>query len=185
MDKIKLIEEAKFYSQNLLLGIEPITGMRIAGNNPYNTEKMRKYFSFISDILQEVLDNKGTVSLRTNEDLIPFSLPDSDKKLVEVTNYPVKLPVFVNRINKVIDQSKMRRFSSHTLNKWLEKNEYIKFNNDKKAIQKRQICLSEKARSIGFMEKKFFDKKKRKVKIVVMISREAQEFILKNLDFIK
>ncbi len=185
MNKIELIEEAKFYSQNLLLGIEPITGMRISENNPYNTEKMRKYFSFVSDILQEVLDNKGTVFLGANEELISFSLSDSEKKLVEVTYYPIKITSFVNRINKVVDQNKMKRLSLYTLNKWLIKNDYIIINKDKKTIQKRQFWLCEKAQSCGFTEKKFFDKKKKEVKIVVMISKEAQELILKNLDFIK
>lgn len=184
MGKIELIEKAKFYSEQLKLGVEPISGIKISDNNPYNTEKMRKYFDFVSDILGEVLVNNGTVELKDKEEFTlkkgPFNAKGINKKDVFVSKKLVKPVVFVSRINYLVDNEKMEKFLVSTLNCWLVENGYLK-----KLSHKSGFEVSKKGLEIGIIQKEFIDKKNGNVKKVIFFKKEAQEFLLNNIENIK
>lgn len=189
MEKIKLLERAKFYSEQLRLGIEPISGIRISENNPYNTEKMRNYFEFVSDILGEILDNNGVVRLPGNEknslNKKTFNASFINKKEVYIGERAVKPIVLVNRINYVADKEKTGNFSLTVLNKWLVENNYLEAHKELSTIRKTVYELNNNSRRIGIRQREYVDRKTGEIKKILLLSKEAQEFILDNLDKMK
>ena len=63
MDKRRVIQHAQTYMDMLSNGIDPISGEPVPEDSTLQQERLKKCFSFVSEILNEVIQNNGIVSL--------------------------------------------------------------------------------------------------------------------------
>ncbi len=188
MDKLKVIQHAKTYMDKLSKGIDPISGMDSA--SLLQQEQLRKCFAFVSDILGEVIDNNGLVNLPEvtghNYQIVKkkaaFALNPQQKAKVRITNELINPSSFIKNINAVVDDSSMERLSLKTVNQWLLDKGYI---NETKAMTfvNRTVKISTPySESVGIFEQVVVDKTTGETKKELRYSRQAQQFILDNLD---
>ena len=188
MDKTRMLERAKYYSEQLLNGIEPNSGLKISNHDIIHTKRMKNYFQFVNEIINEIMNNNGLVELPSNEGCeltrpkMPFNLDEEAKRKVYISNKPVKPLVFVRRINREIDIDKMERFSTTTLNNWLVKNGLLDRHKELMPINKTVYDLNRKSRLLGIRDHEYTDTKTKQPKKIILFTKDAQEFILNNIN---
>lgn len=67
MEKIELVERAKMYLKLLGDGVHPVTGDVIPGDSAFMDEKVKRCFSFISQILDEYIELSAKVEKLESE----------------------------------------------------------------------------------------------------------------------
>ena len=67
MEKIELVERAKIYLKLLGDGVHPVTGDVIPGDSAFIDEKVKRCFSFISQILDEYIELSAKVEKLESE----------------------------------------------------------------------------------------------------------------------
>lgn len=188
MDKLKVIQHAKTYMDKLSKGIDPISGMD--STSLLQQEQLRKCFAFVSDILEEIVDNNGLVNLPDvnghNYQIVKkkaaFALNHQQKSKIEITNALISPTTFIRNINSVIDIDSMEKLSLKSVNLWLLDKGYI---NETKAMTfvNRTVKISTPySESVGIFEQVVVDKTTGETKKELRYSRQAQQFILDNLD---
>ena len=61
MERIALVERAKMYLQLLSNGVHPVTGQNIPQDSAFVDPKVKRCFSFISEVLDEYVELKAKV----------------------------------------------------------------------------------------------------------------------------
>lgn len=67
MEKAELIERAKMYLKLLSDGVHPVTGNEIPNDSAFMDEKVKRCFSFISQVLDEYVELSEKVKLLESE----------------------------------------------------------------------------------------------------------------------
>lgn len=100
MEKIQVIQRAKSYMDMLSNGIDPISGELVKNDSTLQQERLRKCFSFVSEILDEVIKTNGIVTLLVTESSQGyavvkkkrvFSINQQQKNSIRVTNNPIMI----------------------------------------------------------------------------------------------
>ena len=192
MEKLQVIQRAKSYIEMLSNGIDPISGEAIS-ENTLGQERIKKCFVFISELLDEVIKNNGLVELPENGDSspyllvkkkAPFSLTWHQKSNIQISETPILPSVFLKNINNTIEKDSMEKLSITTINKWLIKQGYLSESKVPTVINKRVKALTPLSASIGVIEKSVVDYETGETKAQLLFSKQAQEFILDNIDSI-
>lgn len=190
MNKRQIIQHAKNYMDLLSKGIDPISQKEIG---PIAAEpRLQKCFSFVSEILEELLANGGYVALPTDGSEAPqfelvrkkvaFQLSREQRRNVYITSAPVAPNTFVNHVNRVVDSEAMEKLSIKWISAWLLKNAYIIETKQPAVINRTVMKPLPKAARIGISEEETIDPKTGEVKTRLMLTRQAQQFLLDNLD---
>ncbi|MBE6988532.1 MAG: hypothetical protein E7432_07165 [Ruminococcaceae bacterium] len=188
MDKIKVIQHARSYMDKLSKGIDPISGMD--STSLLQQEQLRKCFAFVSDILEEIVDNNGLVNLPDvnghNYQIVKkkaaFSLNSQQKAKVRITNELINPSSFIKNINAVVDDSSMEKLSLKTVNQWLLDKGYISETKAMTFVNRTIKVPTPYSEGIGIFEQVVVDKSTGETKKELRYSRQAQQFILDNLD---
>ena len=61
MTELEKIKRAKIYIEKLSNGIDPITDNKLPDDTVLNNERLSRCFFYITDILQQVVENGGEV----------------------------------------------------------------------------------------------------------------------------
>lgn len=193
MEKLQVIQRAKSYMDMLSNGIDPISGELVKNDSTLQQERLRKCFSFVSEILDEVIKTNGIVTLPATESSqgyavvkkkSVFSINQQQKNSIRVTNNPIIPSVFIKNINSVVDSENMEKLSLTTINKWLLKQGYLTESKVPTVINKNVKTVTPLSTQIGVIEQTVVDPKTGEAKIQLLFSRQAQEFILDNIESI-
>ncbi len=191
MEKVELIERAKMYLKLLCDGVHPVSGAVIPGDSAFADEKVRRCFSFISDILDEYVELSERVELleKENEKLqlgvskkADFSITKEQCNSIKLSKEPITVLSFMKNINSVIDTDTTEKLTSTRINKWLADKGLVTTSKVQTVINKTVYTPSELATKIGIVEEEFVDKKSGEVKAQLKLSQSAQLFILENID---
>ena len=196
MNKRQIIQHAKNYMDLLAKGIDPISQNEIASIAA--EPRLRKCFSFVSGILEELLANDGYVALSTDDPEAPpnesapqyelvrkkaaFQLSREQRRKVFIDNAPITPTAFINHINRVVDGESMEKLSIRRINAWLLKNAYIAETKQPAVINRTVMKPLPKAAGIGISEEETVDPKTGEIKSRIVLTRQAQQFLLDNLD---
>ena len=184
----ELIRRAKIYIKLMMDGIHPVSGERLNGS-PFDDEKVRRCFSFVSYILDEhstCLDiealayddaPKVTVLAEKKE----FDLTPQQCSSIELSKKPLTVTGFMKNINSVIDASTTEKLTSTRINKWLIKKGLYVTTKVPTVVNKNVNKPSELAVSLGIIEEEIVDTKTGEVKSQIKFSESAQLFIIENL----
>ena len=191
MEKIELVERAKMYLKLLGDGVHPVTGDVIPGDSAFVDEKVKRCFSFISQILDEYIElsekveklesekEKTSVVILKKQD---FAITQEQCDNIRLSKEPITVLSFMKNINSVIDSSSMEKLTSTRINKWLSKRGLVTTEKVQTMVSKTVYKPSDFAMKIGIVEEEVVDKKSGEVKAQIKLEESAQLFIIENLE---
>lgn len=191
MEKIELIERAKMYLKMLSAGVHPVSGAFIPNDSAFADEKVRRCFSFISDILDEYVELSERVEVLEKEKekaqlALPrktgFSITKEQCDNIKLSKEPITVLSFMKNINSVIDTDTTEKLTSTRINKWLTDRGLVATSKVQTVVNKTVYTPSDVAVKIGIIEEEFVDKKSGEVKVQLKLSQSAQLFILENIE---
>ena len=191
MEKIELVERAKMYLKLLGDGVHPVTGDVIPGDSAFMDEKVKRCFSFISQILDEYVELSDKVEKLESEKekttiVVPkkqeFSITQEQCDSIRLSKEPITVLSFMKNINSVIDSSSMEKLTSTRINKWLTNRGLITTGKVQTIVSKTVYKPSDFAIKIGIVEEEIVDKKSGEVKAQIKLGESAQLFIIENLE---
>ena len=191
MEKIELVERAKMYLKLLSDGVHPVTGDIIPGDSACADEKVKRCFSFISQILDEYIELSEKVEKLESEKekttiIVPkkqeFSITQEQCDSIRLSKEPITVLSFMKNINSVIDSSSMEKLTSTRINKWLSKRGLVTTEKVQTMVSKTVYKPSDFAMKIGIVEEEVVDKKSGELKSQIKLGESAQLFIIENLE---
>ena len=191
MEKLELIERAKMYLKLLGNGVHPVTGDVIPGDSAFMDEKVKRCFSFISQVLDEYVELTEKVEKLESEKerttiVVPkkqdFSITQEQCDSIRLSKEPITVLSFMKNINSVIDSDSMEKLTSTRINKWLSKRGLVTTEKVQTMVSKTVYKPSDFAVKIGIVEEEVVDKKSGEVKAQIKLGESAQLFIIENLE---
>ena len=191
MEKIELIERAKMYLKLLGDGVHPVTGDIIPADSAFMDEKVKRCFSFISQILDEYIELSEKVEKLESEKgkttiVVPkkqeFSITQEQCDSIRLSKEPITVLSFMKSINSVIHSDSMEKLTSTRINKWLTKRGLVTTEKVQTLVSKTVYKPSDFAIKIGIIEEEVVDKKSGEVKAQIKLGESAQLFIIENLE---
>ena len=191
MERIELVERAKMYLQLLSNGVHPVTGQSVPRDSAFVDPKVKRCFSFITEILDEYVELKAKVEQLEKEKekntivvakKQVFTITQEQCNCIKLSKEPISVMALMKNINAVIDTETTEKLSSTRLNKWLVNRGLVASEKVKTVISKTVYKPSDNAVRIGITEEAFVDKKSGEVKTQIKLEECAQLFIIENLE---
>lgn len=191
MEKIELVERAKMYLKLLGDGVHPVTGDMIPKDSAFVDEKVKRCFSFISQILDEYIELSAKVEKlesqkEKNTIVVPkkqeFAITQEQCDNIRLSKEPITILSFMKNINSVIDSDSMEKLTSTRINKWLTNRGLVTTGKVQTIVSKTVYKPSDFAIKIGIVEEEIIDKKSGEVKAQIKLGESAQLFIIENLE---
>ena len=195
MDKLRIIQHAQGYMDKLSLGIDPISGTPVPEDSTLQQERLQKCFRFVSDILEELIQNNGSISLSENQNAVPDSVAESTNipvpavlitpqqiQNIEVTPTPILPSAFVKKIGAALDSDTKKKVTLARINRWLLKKGYLAETKVRTIVNKSVKIATPLSAEIGVVEHLVVDKKTGEAKPQLFFSEDAQKFILNNIN---
>ena len=195
MDKLRIIQHAQGYMDKLSLGIDPISGTPVPEDSTLQQERLQKCFRFVSDILEELIQNNGSISLSENQNAVPDSVAEPTNipvpavlitpqqiQNIEVTPTPILPSAFVKKIGAALDSDTKKKVTLARINRWLLKKGYLAETKVRTIVNKSVKIATPLSAEIGVVEHLIVDKKTGEAKPQLFFSEDAQKFILNNIN---
>ena len=191
MEKNELIERAKVYLEMLCGCVHPVTGEAIPDGSAFMDERVKRCFSFISQILDEYVELSQRVGKLESEKekttvVIPkkqeFSITQEQCDSIRLSKEPLTVLAFMKNVNSVIDSDSMEKLTSTRINKWLTKRGLVTTEKVQAVVSKTVYKPSDAALKLGIVEEETVDKKSGEVKAQIKLGEGAQLFIIENLE---
>ena len=175
MTELDKIKRAKMYMEKLANGINPIDDTVVPNEDVINQVRLSRCFSFVSDVLRQVIESGGTRFPKR-----PFELSPEKRSQFAYSKQPISINEIVKRINALVDSEDMQKCSYPNILSWLltmELMEWVALPNGKRTRHP-----TEAGRKIGIsMEERTGEKGPYQA---VLYDVTAQRFIIENLDAI-
>lgn len=178
MDRLEIMKRALVYSEQLANGFDPITGEELPNDTVLNNVRLSRYFFFVKDVLREVIENGGEVTKATKMSRrMPFRITEEEKARVELSDEPVQISKFNDKINEQVNPEESGKLKVTAFGEWLVSKGFmaVEIRGDKKykkaTASGEQIGIISEWRQYG--DREYF---------AVTYNREAQQFLLDNLD---
>lgn len=177
MDELEKLKRAKLYIDKLANGIDPISDEMLLDDTILNNIRLARCFFYVSNVLQQVIDNGGTDRLQSKTYRKKFFITEEQKDLIEITTVECYMKDLIDKINTVTDINNCRKFQQKWLSSWLIDRgiltEYIDNTNTK------HKKASPEGEKLGFrteMRNGMYG-----VYPAILINKYAQKYIIDNL----
>ena len=190
MERIELVERAKMYLQLLSNGVHPVTGKSIPQDSVFIDSKVKRCFSFISEVLDEYVELKAKVEQLERDSAKNtivvakkqvFSITQEQCDSIKLSKEPISVMAFIRNVNAVIDAETTEKLSSTRINKWLTARGLVTTEKIQTVTSKTVYKPSDVAVKIGIREEDIVDQKSGEVKTQIKLEESAQLFIIENL----
>lgn len=172
------LERASMYIRQLAEGINPFTHEDLPDDTILNDVRLARCFFFVSDALERVLAGEfGGDS--TAHKRCKFFLTPEQKHAVQISQTPIYITVFTERLNAVIDTARVKKISPTRITGWLMAQGFLENRTD--ASGKNARLPTPKGISLGLSEIQAVSESRieyRRVKY----NTDAQSFILENIE---
>lgn len=177
MTEIETLERAKMYMEKLANGINPIDGSVIPDEDIVNNVRLSRCFFYVADVLRQVIDNGGIGKQKKSKKL-PFNLPVAHRESFGFSQEPLTVSEIVKKINELITQDGMVRFSTTVLTEWLLSVDLlnVELNAEGKLIK----TPTAQGQALGILVENRMGTNGQYS--VVVYNEDAQHFVLDNLD---
>ncbi len=119
LKEIDIMKRAKMYLDRLSEGINPLDGTRVNSDDIVNNERISRCFNYISTVLEDVINNGGTVVKNFYISRTPFSVSYQQLENFEYSDTPISLSEIVKRINNLIDSENMVELKATAISEYL------------------------------------------------------------------
>lgn len=122
MKTLQQLQEAHEVIKKLLEGIDPISNIRFSDYDLFNDTFLKNTFIDVCDFL-EILEKEyyGITNKK-----IPFKIVDIDAIKNIISDKPIIITAFVNKINSVNKLNNMKKLQTKDITSWLLKYGYLK-----------------------------------------------------------
>ena len=190
MDKKQIIQHAKSYLDMLTNGVDPIRKIPFEEDSVVSQPQMQMCFSYISGILQELLDHNGYVMLPDenggNYELVrkkeAFHLTQEQRWQVSISPGGTSPAGFLKNVNNLVNSQNMEKLTAKAVNTWLQNQGYISATKTQAVVNRTVWLPTGKAKEIGFSESACVDPRTGEIKRQMVYSQQAQEFLIEHLD---
>ena len=134
MTELETMQRAKMYLDKLASGIDPITGQELPEDTVLNNVRLCRCFHYVSGVLQQVIDNGGTVGKREGT---PFVIDRRKMAGIRLTEQPVSLTEFTGNIVSGMGESNMKRPNAKAITAWLMERGLMELTTDPEGKQRR------------------------------------------------
>ncbi len=175
MTELEKIQRANMYVRKLANGIDPITDKEITNDSVLNNVRLSRCFFFVSQVLEQVIDNGGVVSHKSNSSKIKFSITHEELLKFKTTDDLKTISTITEEITACSGLQDCKKLSTTTITNWLLEKGFLEevIINDKKkrvpSVLGRNIGISSEVRE-GI----------RGTYTLILYNRKAQQFIIDN-----
>lgn len=171
--------EAKVCIDMLVAGKHPSTGEKCEEESLLNEVQVCRSLVLASDVMDLVIKNGGKIDSDPSRRKKPFKIEEWEKKLIKVSDEPIGIAAFSNRVTHILDLD-MKRIPGLHMTAWLEACGFLKtreWNDERmkvptKAGEDLGISMVKKSTRDG---RDYYKN---------LYSKEAQEFLVDHLDAI-
>ena len=178
MTELEKIKYAKQAVEKLANGINPFTGQGVPNDDTLNQVKVSRCLFYVADILRQVAENGGVGKKGKKSAKQPFSLSPDFLRYFQFSSTPISLTEFLERLNSLIDKDNTKKLSFNTLSGWLIEMGFLKMVVAADGRNTRRPTTAGNALGIHTESRMG----QQGSYTVVVHTKEAQQFILDNLD---
>lgn len=177
VDNLEMLKRAKTYLEQLAHGFDPISGESLPNDTVLNNVRISRCFFFVTEILQQVIDNGGKVVSTARKSNLPFKITEEQKSKIVISDEPIQISEFTNRINEQVDETTQGKLKVTVFGTWLVEKGFMKIeirNNKKHKLP------TDAGAKLGIVAewRDYEDRSYYKA----TYSRQAQQFLLDHLD---
>ena len=116
MTELEVVQRAKLYMDQLSQGIDPISGQKVSEDTVLNNVRLARCFSYVSGILEQVIQNGGQVGAIQKTD---FSITQEQMARVQISNYPIRITEFAELVLQAVGRNDVKRPNAVKITNWL------------------------------------------------------------------
>ena len=181
MTDLEIMQHAKDYLDKLAKGIDPLTGREVPEGEILRNVRISRCLSYVSDVLRQVIENGGVqVKTLRESEKAPYALSFEDRGRYVFGDWPLSVSQIAQRLNELVDLETMQKLKTTSITKFLQQSGLLfdeegpggnKNKRPTEAGWKLGISTTQRSGQNGEYT-------------AVVYNREAQQFILDNLDAI-
>ncbi len=172
MTEQEKLMQAKDYAVKLANGIDPISNTEMPDDAVLNNVRFARYFFYLSGVLGKLIDGEKK---RSGNKKLPFAITRAQIDQIELSMTPIPISELSKRINAVTDQD-CKKFSYRWANEWLIEAGFLDINE----VTGKKFP-TETGESLGIFQEERGSKTAGSY-MVTLYRKEAQQFLLDNLD---
>lgn len=182
MTELEKIEYTRGFIDKLANGINPLTDQPVPESDLINNVRISRCLFYVSDLLRQMAESGSAAPRKTGRSRIPaFTLTLDERAAFPYSDIPLSISEIARRINELGDPEKeMKKLPYTAIMQWLlsagvlEENLELNGRRSKRPTRMgEELGISTEMRQTAHGEY-----------LIVVYSREAQQFILDNLDAI-
>ena len=181
MTDLEIMQHAKGYLDKLANGIDPLTGQEAPEDDVINKVRISRCLFFVSGVLQQVIDNGGVIGAPAKRgELAPYALPDEERSRYTFGEWPLSASQIAQRLNELVDLETMQKLKTTSITKFLLQSGLL-FEEEGPSGKKNKRP-TEAGWKLGISTQQRTGQNGDYTAVVY--DRQAQQFILDNLDAI-
>lgn len=181
MTDLEIMQHAKDYLDKLAKGIDPLTGREVPENDIINNIRISRCLNYVSDVLRQLIENGGVIGAPPKKgELAPYALPFEARGRYAFGDWPLSASQIAQRLNELVDLEAMQKLKTTSITRFLLQSGLLfeeegpggsKNKRPTEAGWKLGISTQQRSGQNGDYT-------------AVVYDRQAQQFILDNLDAI-
>lgn len=179
MTELEIMQRAKEYLDKLANGIDPITDRAVPDGDVINNVRISRCLFYVSDVLRQVIESGGIkVKAIRKSEKAPFSLSAEERSRYVFGDRPCSVSVIAQRLNELVDLNATQKLKTTSITKFLLDSGLLReeeFNDGAKSKRPTEF-----GRSLGISTEQRTGRSGEYTAVVY--DRQAQQFILDNLD---
>ena len=175
MTEFEKIKRAKMYIEKLANGIDPITDNKLPDDTILNNERLSKCFTYVVDILQQVIENGGEVGKKPESEKLPFEITSEQIRKIPLSDILITVTAVCENINSVIDCIVFRKLSAVKVTEWLTEKGFLQ-----NIAESKRKTLTDKSSLLGITQEERISQYGKSY-TANLYSREAQQFIIDHI----
>ena len=179
MTELEKIAYAKSFIDKLANGINPVDDSPVPETDIVNNVRLTRCFFYVSDILRQVIDNKG-VGFSKGKKKMPFHITTEQLSRFQFSEYPISISVITKQINECRKDETIAPLSYGVITKWLLRSGFLA--ETEKSNGKHSKVPTEEGRKLGISTE--IRTGQNGEYLAVLYDKKAQAFIIDNIEAI-
>ncbi len=179
MTELETMQRAKMYIDKLAKGINPLDDSVIPEDDIINNVRLSRCLFYVSDVLRQVIEKGGVVGAKSKKKEA-FSITFDEIGKFQFSDTPIPVSKIAELINSLVSNENMKKLTHKHITDWLISIEMlqIKTKSDGKSTKRPTIHGNE----LGITTEERTGMNGNYT--VVLYNRQAQQFIVDNIDAI-
>ena len=181
MTELGIMQHAKDYLDKLAKGIDPLTGREVPENDIINNVRISRCLFYVSDVLRQVIENGGVIGAPPKKgELAPYALSFEERGRYAFGEWPLSASQIAQRLNELVDLGTMQKLKTTSITKFLLQSGLLFEEEGSDGSKNKRPTETGRKLGISTQQRTGLNGDY----TAVVYDRQAQQFILDNLDAI-